>query len=980
MKRKGWQFFFNLVEWYKSLFCERLIVPRSRWMKTILLAIGTLLIIYGRWVFISDGNLLAIGKTEVVQNVSNLNQNDAQNLLQQGRQFYNNGQFSEAIRVLHQSSQKFKQLDDVVGEATALGNISLAYKKLSQLEKAYDYITNSRRLLENNLNISDSNKRLKILAQILDIQGLLQLELGKAEQAIETWKQAINNYTRLNDQAGITRCLINQSLAQQTLGYYRQSRKILEQVNQNLQKQPDSLVKVTALRSLGDVLQLVGELESSLKILQQSQDIAKKLQSPTEQGEALLSLGNTQRALGKRLQNFTIFSSLSPESHSINQKPTPLQCRVAPSFDENRQSISQATLNRTTRSATQRLAEENFIEASNNAFSHYQQAVEYYQKVINISTSPTTQLQAKINLFSLLIEQQEWSQAQNLLPKLESQLKNIPISQITITANINFAQNLTCLKQATTTNTYSWEEIAKRLVTAIKQAENLDEKRLEAYALGVLARLYLESPQNITYAQSLTTQALIKAQAIEAADIVYLWQWQLGHIFRIKNDSANAIKFYTESVNTLKYLRNDLAALNPDIQFSFREGVEPVYRQLVDLLLLPNTSEKNSQSFVNQNNIKQARDIIEALQLTELENFFREACLLLKPKQIDEVVDKTDTKAAVIYPIILPNRLEVILKLPTQSQLRHYTIHKSEREVDKILEQLQHNLREPDTTKVVQKLSGQVYSWLIEPLVQELAKANIKTLVFVLDGSLRNIPMSVLYNSKQKYYLLEKYAISIAPGLQLIDPRPLQRAKIYVLAGGVSEKRQVEGRNFSQLNNVRVELQQIQSKIPNSRELLNQNFTQLNLKNQIKSDTFSVVHLATHGEFSSSVDKTFILTWEQLLKVKDFDSLLRLGTQRDSRNAIELLVLSACQTAAGDKRAALGLAGIAVRAGARSTLGTLWSVDDASTAELMGQFYQELDNTTITKVEALRRAQLSLLNSYKDPFFWAPYILVGNWL
>ncbi|NJN88720.1 MAG: CHAT domain-containing protein, partial [Leptolyngbyaceae cyanobacterium SL_7_1] len=95
-----------------------------------------------------------------------------------------------------------------------------------------------------------------------------------------------------------------------------------------------------------------------------------------------------------------------------------------------------------------------------------------------------------------------------------------------------------------------------------------------------------------------------------------------------------------------------------------------------------------------------------------------------------------------------------------------------------------------------------------------------------------------------------------------------------------------------------------------------------------------------------------------------------------------LLVLSACQTAEGDNRAALGLAGIAVRAGARSTVATLWQLSDDAAPRLMEQFYQELVTPGVTKAEALRRAQLALLNDpqFERPYFWSPLVLVGNWL
>jgi CHAT domain-containing protein len=142
-----------------------------------------------------------------------------------------------------------------------------------------------------------------------------------------------------------------------------------------------------------------------------------------------------------------------------------------------------------------------------------------------------------------------------------------------------------------------------------------------------------------------------------------------------------------------------------------------------------------------------------------------------------------------------------------------------------------------------------------------------------------------------------------------------------------------------------------------------------------------VVHLATHGQFSSKAEDTFILTWDDRINIKQLNNVLKTRDLTES-SIIELLVLSACQTAVGDKRAALGLAGMAVRAGARSTLASLWSVNDAATASFMIKFYQNLADNKVTKAEAVRRAQLSLLQNpdYSHPYFWAPFILVGNWL
>ena len=146
---------------------------------------------------------------------------------------------------------------------------------------------------------------------------------------------------------------------------------------------------------------------------------------------------------------------------------------------------------------------------------------------------------------------------------------------------------------------------------------------------------------------------------------------------------------------------------------------------------------------------------------------------------------------------------------------------------------------------------------------------------------------------------------------------------------------------------------------------------------------FTIVHLATHGQFSSDIDQTYILDWNHPIFINQLNQLLR-TSEIKSPNPIELLILSACQTAEGDKRAALGLAGVAVRAGARSTVATLWSVNDQSTSEFMSQFYAELAKPNITRAKALCLVQRSFLQhndkEYQHPKHWAPFILVGNWV
>ena len=871
---------------------------------------------------------------------NNLN---SQGLLQEAKTLYDEGKFTEAITILEQAARIFQSQNNLVKQSIAFSNISNTYKQIGDYPQALKYITKSRELLENQSNNIDSKERVKVFAQVLDIQANLQLTLGKPLLALENWKEATAIYKKENFNKAKNRSLINQNIALQALGRYQLALKILEPVLTELNEQPASILKVSALRNFGDVQLYMGEIDASLKTLQKSYEIAQEINSTPQIAQTLLSLANVQRAKANRLR-------LPLQSATIGEKTTPLVYITKPISVE--------------------------LEKL------YQRAVETYEQTLAISTSPEIKIKAVLNKLGVLIELKEFSKAGKLSSELQSAINKLPISKTSIEARINLAQNLLFLKQVSPENASKWEDIAKILADSIKQGSILSDTRLQAYAMGTLGSLYLQA-ENLTNAHKLTKKAVDLAVLIEAKDIAYLWQWQLGYIFKTEDNISQAIDYYSQAVNNLNDLRGDLLALNSDIQFSFRDNVEPVYRQLVDLLLLSSNSQNISNNKnLNNTNLRKARDVIEALQLREIENYFQEICLQAKPEIVDTIVDKTDTTAAVIYPIILQDRLEIILKLPNQNKFNHYTTDIKAAELEKTIEKLQYSLRQPEQVNQVKIISEKIYNWLIQPLEADLQKNQIETLVFVLDGNLRNIPMAVLYDSKaqeQQKYLIEKYAIVLTPGLQMLKPKSLQTAKLNILMAGVSEKRLINNQQFNPLNNVEIELDAIKSQIPNSKKLLNQSFTDTNLEKQVDSAKYNVVHIATHGNFSSNLEEAYILTWNKLLKIEDFDKLFQINTNIDSQ-AIELLVLSACETANGDKRATLGLSGIAIRAGARSTLASLWAVEDESTAQLAGQFYQELQNNQLNKAKALQQAQIKLLNNSEPPLVWAPYVLVGNWL
>ncbi|AFZ34186.1 Tetratricopeptide TPR_1 repeat-containing protein [Stanieria cyanosphaera PCC 7437] len=844
-------------------------------------------------------NLPMIAQTLASYEQSQIATNASQTAIieQQGKNYYTQGQWHKAIALWQQVVRSYASQEDFISQGRVLSNLALAYQQLGKWQQAQQSIKASFQLLK---QISDnSTQKQRLIAQILNNQGILQLEQGQAEDAIASWQQATEVYQQLNDQEGVIRATINQANAFKALGLYHRAAKTLELLNQTLAQQPVSLLKAVSLRSYGDILRLVGELSQAKETVTKSLTIATQLKSLEDEAKARLSLGN-------------IFW----------------------------------------------------------ANDDYQKALESYQQGLLTCQASfvcgKSNLPVQINLaqFNLLLDTQFWHRASELIPEIRVSLANLPLSQTNVYKQISFANSLIKLRQKAqqehknSTNLPSWQEISQILELAIKKSQNLGSSRAESYAVGLLGQI-AEFQQQWLKAENLTEQALMIAQTINAPEISYLWQWQLGRIVQAQGDREGAIDFYTQAIDLLQSLSQDLVAIDPELQYSFRSSVEPVYRGLVSLLL---------ETQPTQANLVQARDTIELLQIAELHNFFREACLDAQPVNIDQV----DPQSAVIYPIILRDRLEVIVSIP-QQPLYHYSTKISQPKLEAVIETMRQTI-------VIRSRrdfyfpAQQLYNWLIRPALPQLIKYQIKTIVFVPDGTLRNIPMSALYDGKK--YLVEQYDVALTPGLQLLAPRPLQQIKLKTLAAGLTQQRQ----GFAALEYVNLELTQIEKQIKTV-VLLNEKFTAKTLQQQIKFSNYPVVHIATHGQFSSTLDETFLLAWDTRINIGKLDQILQTRSP-SQQQAIELLVLSACETAIGDKWAALGLAGMAVRAGARSTLATLWAVNDRSSAELMSQFYQELAKKDITKAKAIRQAQLALINNpaYKHPFYWSPYILVGNWL
>jgi CHAT domain-containing protein len=286
------------------------------------------------------------------------------------------------------------------------------------------------------------------------------------------------------------------------------------------------------------------------------------------------------------------------------------------------------------------------------------------------------------------------------------------------------------------------------------------------------------------------------------------------------------------------------------------------------------------------------------------------------------------------------------------------------------------NLLEKRTTRQYLRPARTLYDWLIRPLEPALEGREIDTLVFVTEGLLRTVPLAALQDRESKQYLIERYPLAIAPSLTLTDPRPIDRGAVRLLAAGISES--VQG--YPALEAVTQEMAVVGGSFPGEL-LMNGSFSADRFEDEVTGHPFGIVHIASHGEFSADSAESYVLTYDGKISMDQLAEWVA-TTRFRTKHPLELLTLSACQTAAGDERAALGLAGLAVRAGARSALATLWSVHDQASAELISEFYTQLRDPKRSRADALQIAQVKVMriHRFRHAGYWSPFVLINSWL
>ncbi len=873
-------------------------------------------------------------------------------LVQQGIDRYQQGDYPSAIQALQQALQQYEQARDQPNTAIVLENIARTYQQLGQSEPA---IAHWQKAITLHHQLGNTPQ----LGRALTEQAQAYSNFGQPKQAIALLCHEMETAT---DDTNID--LIEQ---ENPLPVTCAANSALALAKNN----PDQTQEIAALGSLGEAYRLLGEHDRAIARLEEAKTKAD-------------TLGNSIYKISVRNSLATVLTSRAQLSYHRAQSAQRRQPQT--SADSPAPTVP-TTL------------------AADDA-----KALSYLTESYALAkTDPQAQMRALLSTFPIYARQQNQAAIATTLQQALPLLNQLPPNRSRVYASLDLARLLSVTATIPATDAtpprspvcVSQQPPAQAetlLKQAIATARQIQDPRAESFALGELGKLY-ECRGDLPQALQWTQQAkFAAAQDAKAQDSMYQWEWQTGRILKAQGQAEAAITAYEQALATLATIRGDILSANRDRQFDFRDTIEPIYRDLIDLRIGSETNSANrdsgrySQKSARKENAKPESvgsnldavlKIADSLQLARLQNYFGSECIITAINtdlaELRKEIDK-DQQTAIITSIILKDRTVMVLKLPNQAP-RQFIVTRSQAELEKKINAFRRSVEDgTNPAGFDRKEAEELHKLLIQPLLSTLQTQPIKILVFVQDGLLQSIPMAALYDRQRQKYLIEDYAISTTPSLNLTNLAARDRTIVpQILALGVTKARTVEGQTFTELLNVKGEIDQVTQKFPGSQALLDEDFGRKTLQKVITQKPFSIIHMATHGQFGADPDDTFLVMGdENKLTIAGLERLLRRVAK--NQTPLDLLMLTACQTGVGDDRAILGLTGVAVQSGANSAIGSLWFIDDVATSELVNLFYQNLPNTS--KAEALQTAQKALIartDSYSHPAYWAALVLVGNW-
>ena len=952
---------------------------------------------------------------------------EAEHLLQQGIAAYRIGQYQTALESWQAALDIYRELNNRQGEAALLGNLGSAYDSLGEYQRAMDFHQQSLAIAR---DIGDRQSEANSLGNL----GIVYDRLGEYQQAIDFYQQSLAIKRDIGDRQGEANSLGNLGIAYRNLGEYQQAIDLHQQSLAIDRDIGNRRGEANSLDHLGSAYDRLSEYRRAIDFYQQSLAIDRDIGD--RQGEAA-SLSNLGLA----------YDSLNEYQRAID-------------FHQQSLAIARDIGNRQGEAAS--LSNLGIVYFR---LGEYQRAIDFHQQSLAIARDIGDRQGEAVSLSNLGLAYDslgEYQQAIDLYQQSLAIKRDIGDRQgeADSLSNLGIAYDQLGEYQRAIDFHQQSLAIVRDIGDRQGEADSLDNSGIAYDRLG-------QYQQAINmYQQSLIIDRDIDDRQGEANSLN-----NLGVVWENLNQPEVAVIFYKSSINILETIRSGITGLDQTLQSSYIASVESPYRHLIDILLEQGRILE-AQQVLELLKVEELREFTRAtysngqLQYDEVEQPIVEAhgnlinlgaklyaceptCdQTLYDQQIaleatfDQTVKTFETTirnnravddafydpsslasdaldivnaqegTVLIYPVVLEDTLWLLwtatggvvgsVEVPEANQA---TLSKAVLHFRDLLTQ-----RDNQSLIELQQAGQQLHRWLIEPLSIELETNNIQHLVFAQDRATRYLPMAALHDGEQ--FLLENYTVSTVLSAALTDTtdRLGEVATANTLGLGLDEAKS----GFGALPNVREELQAVIKEgdtdttgiYPGS-VFMNETFTFETLSEQVRRHR--ILHIATHAEFVPHVqDASYLLDGNgQQLTIDQIGSL---DTQF---NNLHLVVLSACQTAlGGESLDGTEIAGVSAyflgKNKAETVLATLWRVDDVGTSLLMQRFYTFMATGELTKAEALRQAQLSLLNreatldsrltrlglergglvpateasstpaTLDHPYYWAPFILIGN--
>jgi hypothetical protein len=504
---------------------------------------------------------------------------------------------------------------------------------------------------------------------------------------------------------------------------------------------------------------------------------------------------------------------------------------------------------------------------------------------------------------------------------------------------------------------------------ALQMAQGASNPVQEAQAAALRARLALRDG-NAEAAQRLLRGAIyLESRSSLPARLP---DWYLMLAAADPDHRSEHLTAAFRALNSVRPLLSRFDATTAESNFTLR--VQPVYEALLADRLTGVGS--NADDPVR---IAEAQALVEEYRQAELQSVFGSECIAgrtpIRPSELG-------AHELLLYPVLLPDRVLLIYAeggtSPSGEIPRYHLLPANRRFgradviglVNKMADSVSYGSDNSWRTP-----ARQLYDILIAPVADRLGAGS--TLVIIPDGPLSTLPFAALLDANGKF-LIEQTNLGIVPSLAYSQPGSgLRGAKTGVVAASLEKEVVLPVGRFPALVGTSEEARFAVAGRRSSAFI--ENFHRADLEHALATQQTDVLHLATHASFNGRSDRSYIVADGEQIPIADLRSLIARNQTRGEQ--LDLLVLSACETAVGDDQANLGLAGAAVQSGARSVLASLWQVSDIGTAQLMKVFYTGLAAGK-SKSAALREAQLTLIHQgdeLADPSVWAAFILLGGW-